>query len=404
MTDPNLHGFRVSGPQAFNISEDLRRINAASVLRCVLLDGPLARAEIADRLGLTRATITRVSGQLLESGLLVEGKPRRSNLGRPLVPLELGGSERLALTVHIGGVETRVGLVNIRGEVVVERRYPYEGTSPQEVSEVIARGVDAVSAELPAGGQLLGMSASIGGWVDPGGEFIVNYRPLDWAAVPLESLLPSIGLPRYVDQLVRGLALAERMFGAAGTTTDFLELWSGNVLGAALFENGSVRRGPRGGAGGIDHFPTTLVGDRCWCGRTDCLQSVVTDHAIVAEARRLGLLRAEGSLRTLIEMVRDGDAAARSLIHERAAELGRASAVMVDLTGPSSVVLAGLTTTTPGFQDAFEKAFRSTTEQAALTPVLLSSFGDLAPTVASAASLLDAFFNDPLAFERRQTV
>ncbi|HEX3680812.1 MAG TPA: hypothetical protein VHU90_13915, partial [Galbitalea sp.] len=63
-----------------------------------------------------------------------------------------------------------------------------------------------------------------------------------------------------------------------------------------------------------------------------------------------------------------------------------------------------LITTAPGYQDAFEKTFRATTEQAALTPVLLSSFGDLAPTVASAASLLDAFFNDPLAFEQRRAV
>jgi predicted NBD/HSP70 family sugar kinase len=133
------------------------------------------------------------------------------------------------------------------------------------------------------------------------------------------------------------------------------------------------------------------------------LQSVITDDAVVTEAQRLGLLRAGGSLRTLVEMVRDGDQAARSLIHERAAEFGRAAAAMVDLTGPSSVVLAGLITTAPGYREAFEEAFRVTTEQAALTPVLLSSFGDLAPTVASAASLLDAFFNDPLAFEQRQS-
>jgi predicted NBD/HSP70 family sugar kinase len=392
--------FRVGGPQPLTTSDDLRRSNAATVLRSVLVGGPLARAEIASRLGMTRATVTRVTGQLVEAGLLREGVPRRSAPGRPMVPLELAGSERLALSVHIGALELRVGLVNIRGEVVLEQRYPYAGRQPTEVAAVIARGVDDVIGLVPHNGSLLGISASVGGWVDVSGQLVVQYEPLGWKDVPLDSILPEIGLPRYFDQLVRGLALAENMYGVARGASDFLELWTGSVLGASLTEEGVVRRGPRGGAGGIDHFRTRLSGIACACGRDDCLFSVASDGALIDAAVSRGILRPGGSMRTLIDIVGDGDDQARDLLHERAEVAGEAAAVMADLLGPGLLVIAGLVTTAPGYQNAFERGFRNRAGQGAITPVVTSMFGDLAPTVASAAILLDAYFHDPLAFEK----
>jgi hypothetical protein len=73
---------------------------------------------------------------------------------------------------------------------------------------------------------------------------------------------------------------------------------------------------------------------------------------------------------------------------------------MADLLGPGLVVTAGLATTAPGFVEAFERGFARGQGHGALTNVVLSTFGDLAPTVASAAVLLDAYFHDPLAFEK----
>jgi len=397
-------GFRVGGPRPLTTSDDLRRSNAASVLRAILVGGPLARAELAERLGMTRATVTRVAGQLVEAGLLREGKPRRSSPGRPLVPLELAGSERLALSVHIGAIELRIGLVNIRGEVLLENRYSYSGREPSQVAEVISRGVDEVASLVPATATLLGISASVGGWVDISGELVVQYEPLGWKDVPLGSILPEIGLPRYFDQLVRGLALAESMYGVARGATDFLELWSGAVLGASLMEDGAVRRGPRGGAGGIDHFPTRFSGIICSCGRDDCLFSVASDGALTEAAISAGILRAGGSLRTLINIAADGDEQAIALLHERATAAGEAAAVMADLLGPGLLVIAGLVTTSPGYQEAFERGFRERAGQGTITPVVTSMFGDLAPTVASAAILLDAYFHNPLAFEKSLTV
>src|SRR3954469_2316134 len=136
----------------FGTSEELGRINASLVLRAVLSEGPLARAEIADRLGLTRATVTRVAARLLEIDVLREGEPNRSNPGRPMVPLELGGHDRVVITAHFGAAELRIGTVNIRGEMLRERRAPYVERTPEAVAELARRGIDEFAAEAASTG------------------------------------------------------------------------------------------------------------------------------------------------------------------------------------------------------------------------------------------------------------
>jgi predicted NBD/HSP70 family sugar kinase len=382
-------------------SEDLGRINASLVLRAVLADGPLARAEIADRVGLTRATVTRVTSRLLEIDVLREGVPNRSNPGRPMVPLELGGDDRVVVTAHFGAAELRIGTVNIRGEMLRERRAPYVERTPEAVAELARRGIDEFAAEAASTGRVLGVGASIGGWVDPATGVVVRFDPLGWRDVPFGALLSDeLDRPHYFDQTVRGLALAERMVGAAKGHQDLLELWVGNVLGAAIVNEGRARQGPRGAAGSIAHFPVGVEhGHRCECGRTDCLQEMVTDGALLRDAIATGIVRPSASIRTLVQVASDGDEAALDLVADRGAVLGRAAAAMSNLINPPLVVVAGLVPTAPGFMTAFTDAFVRGSDREDDVLVTGSAFGDAAPTVASASFVLDAYYRDPFAFE-----
>jgi predicted NBD/HSP70 family sugar kinase len=359
----------------FGTSEDLGRINASLVLRAVLAEGPLARAEIADRLGLRRATVTRVVARLLEIDVLREGEPNRSNPGRPTVPLELGGRDRLVITSHFGAEELRTGAVNIRGEMLREQRRTYAGRSPEAVAEMARSGIAEMAERLTDAGRVLGVGASIGGWVDPATGVVVRFDPLGWRDVPFGALLTDdLRLPHYFDQTVRGLALAERM------------------VGAAVVNEGVARQGPRGAAGSIAHFPVGEHGRLCECGGTDCLQQLVTDGPVLRDAIAAGIVRPSASVRTLVQVASDGDEAAVDLVAQRAAVLGRATAAMSNLVNPPLVVVGGLM---PAFTEAFGRA----SDRAGEIPVSGSAFGDASPTIASAALLLDAYYRDPFAFE-----
>ena len=382
-------------------AEDVGRSNASSILSTVLTDGPIARAEIAARVGLTRATVTRVTNRLMELGLLVEEPPRRDNPGRPLIPLAMAGADRAAISVHLGARESRVGLVDLQGNILIELRDRYPDKEPEHLIETVASRVASLVAEHGSSKRILGIGASIGGWVRPETGVVVRFEPLDWRDVPLAAMLAdATRLPVLLDQFARGLARAERMFGAARNLQDVLLVWLGSVVDAALVHDGDVQRGPDGAVGIITHFPVRgSIDDSCPCGRVGCLGRALTDEALVAEAHRRGLVPSEATIRDLIRLADVPWTGVPELVTEIAGITAEAVAAMADLTNPSAVLVAGLLTTTPTFLPAFREELGARAVLGGALEVRKSSFGDMAPTAASAAVLIGHFFADPIGFE-----
>ena len=385
-------------------AEGLGRANAGIILAAVLAEGSIARAELADQVGLTRATVTRVVSRLIELGLLREESPRRDSPGRPMVPLTLAGENRAVVSVHFGAQEARVGLVDLRGRVLDEIRDLYPSTDPDSIVAMVARHIGTLHNSSARGLTILGVGVSVGGWVSSERGEVVRFDPLGWSQVPLVTLLSrSLRLPISLDQVVRGLSLAERMFGAARGVDDFVEMWIGNVVGVAVVQGGVVHSGTTGATGMISHFPTrNNEGAPCECGRRGCLQKDVSDLSIVDEAHRGGSLRVGQDVRTVVNNAQAGDDVAHRVLSDKGALAGEVAATIADLIDPSAFIVAGVATTADAFFHAFREAFTSHALRSESISVRPSAFGDLAPTIASASVLLHAYYRDPLGFERER--
>lgn len=387
---------------AVSTAEGLGRANAGLILSTVLKEESIARAELADRVGLTRATVTRVVAKLIDMGLLLEGTPRRESAGRPMVPLTLAGENRAVVSVHFGANEFRVGFVDLRGRVLDETRERYVSEDPSRIVEIISQRIRTGQAGKSSTLKILGVGASIGGWVSSNPAEVVRFDPLGWRNVPLADLLTrSLGMPVYLDQVVRGLALAESMFGAARDLDDFIEMWVGNVVGVAIVKDGSVQSGTSGASGMIAHFPTgDAQGNHCECGRVDCLEKNINDIGLLAGAQKLGLVGDRMDVRDVLQLAEGGNQLARGLLSEKGEIAGEAAAAIANIIDPVGCVVAGLSTTANAFLESFISAFSSRALRPDGLIVRGSAFGDLAPTIASASVLLDAYYRDPLGFER----
>ena len=128
-----------------------------------------------------------------------------------------------------------------------------------------------------------------------------------------------------------------------------------------------------------------------------CLGSVASDFAVLDRAREIGAIDPSQTMRDLVDLACAGRAGAIEVITATAAHAGRAATAMVDLLDPSLVVVAGLITEAPQFLPAFRSALYAETEyrEPGDPPIVASTFGDAAPTIASASILLDAFYRDP---------
>ncbi|MER5867987.1 ROK family transcriptional regulator [Kitasatospora sp. NPDC002040] len=338
-------------------AELMRQGNASAVLRAVLAHGPVSRAEIARHTGLSAPSVTKLASALLEADLLNELAPMEPTQGRPRVPLRVDGDRIVALGLHIGLLRTTFGLVGLDGSVIAERELPHHelpDLSPARVIEQAGRGVRAFLAEKLDGRRLVGTGVSIGGWVDGAKGRVVEHGPLGWRDVSLlDQLAGSLPGPLVLEQTVRAIARAELWFGAGREVDDFVLVFIGNVLGAAIVVDRTVHRGPGAAAGAIEHLLATDDPEvRCPVCGAGCLNATASDTALVTRARQLGVIPddpADGdalALERLVALARPagsgtGDEQAQELLRIRARRVGRAVGTIVDLINPSRVVLAG---------------------------------------------------------------
>lgn len=368
---------------------EIRRHNTAAVLQSVVTAGPLSRAEIANRVGLSQGTVSKIVGPVLSSGLLVEGPARAAAGGRPQVPLAINPGARLAVGLHLGMQRTTVGLVDMHGHVRAVRVRSRRPAGPErltgEAAEMVAKLI--AQAEAP----VLGVGATTGGWVDGTSGVVLANEALGWSEVPLAQLIASrIDVPVLVESSVRAQAGAELWFGCAQHARSTVHVFVGNVIDAAFAIDRKIHRGLRSAAGLTGHLPLA--------GGTP--HTVATDKAVVATARESGLIGDGEGLPGLAARARAGDLAADAVLSERARQVGVLVGMLVDLLDPDLVVLAGGVLAVPGHLDVVREAVAARSRPGwdparvvatALGPDLLVS--------SSAAVVLGAYVADPLAFE-----
>jgi predicted NBD/HSP70 family sugar kinase len=336
--------------------ESLRRRNTAQVARTLLHHGTSARADIARTTGLSATSLTKITAYMIRMRVLRElAAVAGGDTGRPRVPVALDTSYYRFIGLHIGLRRTTGGLLDLTGNVVVEhavthRRHTRAGILAE------ARNL-RTELEAAAGGadRVLGTGVATGGRVDPVTGVVVEHPLLGWKDVPLVSEIGPTGHPVLVDSSVRALALAETYLGTARNTNSSVFLFIGNIVGAGIMVDGRLRKGRDAAAGTIDHFPLGIgppdvagsSGDQCRCGRRDCLAALASDVAVLAKARKEGLVPPRGSFEALVKKSQSGDPAATGLLRTRAELVGIAAAALIDLLDPDLLVLGGGLLQTP---------------------------------------------------------
>lgn len=324
------HARRASGP--------------GSVLGAILDHGPVARSTVARLTGLSPASVTGHVGRLLSRGLVLESAatagPR--GLGRPHVPVEIDTARFLVAGAHIAVAHSTVALMDLRGRVVAEDRRPHTSTDPHRILGDLTARLPPLTAAHAAGRQVLALGVATGHRVDPAAGTVVEHPHLGWRDVPVRDILAAAtGLPVHVDSHSRALVRAEQMFGEVSTRASTVLLFVGAVVDAAYATSGEPHRGPRSGAGSVAHLPLGPGGsgdaEPCVCGRTGCLQSEVSERAMIRRAAERGLY--VRTFQELLERALAGDPCAVALFRRRARLVGRAAALLLDMFDPECLVV-----------------------------------------------------------------
>ncbi|MGH9184680.1 MAG: ROK family protein [Acidimicrobiales bacterium] len=188
----------------------------------------------------------------------------------------------LALAVDVGGTKLATGVVDERGRLLVHRSAATTGAADAEALFTrVMNLVDHVLAEAPERPAVCGVGC--GGPMARGGEQVSPLNITVWRDFPLPSrLTAATGLPTFVDNDAKALALGEGWVGAAAGASDFIAMVVSTGVGGGIVLDGRLLDGAAGNAGHIGHVIVEPDGRMCGCGARGCLEAEASGTAIAA--------------------------------------------------------------------------------------------------------------------------
>lgn len=306
----------------------------AALARAVLIHGPISRSALTRRLGLSPASLTRLTKPFLDRGILVElDDVVDGSVGRPTKPLDVAPDLGRFMGIKLTGDRLYAVATDIRATVVASREMALPSNDPRAVADSIVEAVGALGA---AG--LTGLGVSIGGSVR--GGLVEQASFLGWHDVDIAlDLSKRIGVAVIVENDLVALAEAERWFGVGRGIPGFSVITIGAGVGYALVVHGEVVRSREAGLGLGGHIPLAANGPVCHLGHRGCAEAMLTSGSIAAQVS--AALQRSVSYPEALLLAKTGDPAARAVTDAAADALGRFIALAANLTLQHAVVLAG---------------------------------------------------------------
>ncbi|RRR98117.1 ROK family transcriptional regulator [Glycomyces terrestris] len=336
---------------------------ARRVLDLLRTEGTISRVELAERTGLTAATITNTVRPLIADGLVREiGRDPQPGRGQPRRLLQLVPDAWHAIGVQVDRTTTTIEVLDFAGGRVAAASLPGTGgDGPEETVRALAGHVDALldRAGVPRA-RVLGAGLVTHGPQDLERGVLLTAQPgPDWLEYPLTGALAArLGLPVLLENDATAAAVGELWAGEPRTDTFGLVYMSAGIGGGVIVD-GEVYRGRASNAVEIGHVALAGGSTPCVCGGAGCAQAEAAPQAVVARAladpglaERFALSGArDGALADFDRIARawrDGDREAAAMLERSARWIGQAAVTLVNLFDLDTVVLAGPAFTVAG--------------------------------------------------------
>lgn len=324
----------------------LRTSNRRAITTLLGTEGPLSRADLSRRSGLSRTTVSSLVAELVHTGQAVEttdrGTPYKGGSGRPPVLVALATRPGGVAGVDIGHRHIRVAVADRAATVLTELEASVDvdthGLEALDRAAVMVR--DAAGEAGMAAADLLGVGMCVPGPVDRASTRINTGILPGWRELaPADELESRLGVSVTVDNDANLGAIGEHQHGVARGSADVVYVKVASGVGAGIVLGGRLHRGATGIAGEIGHVQVREGGHVCRCGSRGCLETEVS------APRLLEVLRPaygeDMDVDRMLELDAAGDAGVRRVLCDGGRAIGRVVADLCASLNPAVIVVGG---------------------------------------------------------------
>lgn len=323
----------------------MKRMNIALILNLIREHGTISRSELAKETGLTAATVTNLTAELIENKLVEEFTIGVSTGGRRPILLKINSGEFCVASASISPDKVEFAVSDFGAKIIFYKHLQIDKTSsPQYCVDFIIKSLNEFTSSDKT--RVIGIGVGIHGIVDSASGVSVYAPNLNWRNVNIHSLISAhTDIPVVVDNDVRLMALAEMWFGSSKTSDNFVFLYVGRGVGSSIVINKQLLRGSTDAAGEIGHTVIDIDGPRCECGKCGCLQAFTNEDAMLGvlgkNLDKTEILDINSGCDDIVDAYLNySDKAAAEVINQEIKYLSLGISNIINIFNPSLVVLS----------------------------------------------------------------
>lgn len=311
-------------------------------------------SDLSSELNSSIPTITKLVGELIDEGFLVDMGKLDTNGGRRPSIYGLNPSAGYFVGVNIRKKSISIAVTDFQGELVSDREtigFSLENSeaSFKELCNVIKEYLKENDLDKDS---VLAYGVNLPGRVNyrTGGSFTYDLGEGRSISALLEAEMRA---PVFLENDSRAMTYGEYICGSGDKVKDMLFVNASWGLGMGMIIDGKLVYGKSGFAGELGHMPVLNNNRICRCGKVGCLETGVSGQALlmmVNEMLRGGkqsMLSDKFSrnetitIEDVLNAVRHEDFLAIEAIEQIGTTLGRVLSGLINLFNPELVVVGG---------------------------------------------------------------
>lgn len=237
-----------------------KMLNKKRILQCIKENSPISRAEIAEKLTISKPTVSLLVDELLEDNWVLEQGVGESTIHGGRRPIQLTFNEKVGYVIgtDIGGTKVKTVISDLNGNILISSSFSTSQYLQSGLLKQIAKEVESMLQNVRISTeQVIGMGAGVPGITDIRSGVVIEAPTLNWIRYPFVTEAKRFfPFPVHVDNDVNVAALGEQWLGNAKDCQNMLFIAVGTGIGSGIIINNQLYRGATSAAGEIGYMVT----------------------------------------------------------------------------------------------------------------------------------------------------
>jgi len=358
-------------------TELVRQQNRSLVLETLRHNDALASIELGEKTGLSPATISAITNdmlaeRLIETDKLETEKHRNTQRGRPKVKLKLAENAARMLGIRLTHNAISLTIADFCGNILARHSDAIETASLNADAFgtlIVSNALAFLESNQLTADHVSIISVACQGSVDAQRGSIIWSPAFSARNIPVAApLTDALNAPCLVANDTNAIAHLLHVENEA-LNDSFAVFYLGSGIGLGLYVNGDLLEGAEGSASEFGHMLLEADGALCRCGRRGCIEAYASDFGIMRLANEqlasvdpADITPSDKDMEKLATLARNGDEKTKQAFDKAGSALGTGLGNLIMLANPKNILFTG-----PSIKhfDLLEPAIKKALEHAA---------------------------------------